>query len=191
MIKFNVITSAEIAIKNNVGTHEQRKNLIQQAWLYKSNHSSIDNTNDKCWRSYFKYENIDWLLLELDMNLNEVISHYLTIDKSYGSRIMRKNNNITYWTNINEPGSVNRLHTHRQDAFSAVYYLQAENTGEITFYNSSNILNECNLNSPFVSRMSFQPKNGDLFIWPGWIPHEVECNTSNQFRINIAFNINI
>lgn len=191
MIHYKTITSAEIAIKHDVGTEQQRKNLIQQAWLHKSNYPTIPNTNEKCWRSNFKYENIEWLLNEINKNLNEIISYYLDIDKSYASRLYRTSNTITYWTNINEPYSSNRLHTHKQDAFSAVYYLQANQTGEITFYNSANIMNECNLNSPFVSRMSFEPKDGDLFIWPSWIPHEVECNRSNQYRINIAFNINL
>ena len=35
------------------------------------------------------------------------------------------------------------------------------------------------------------PKDGDLFIWPGWVPHQVEENKSNQQRINLAFSINL
>jgi len=28
-----------------------------------------------------------------------------------------------------------------------------------------------------------------LILWPGWMPHETEVNTSDKYRINIAFNI--
>ena len=64
-------------------------------------------------------------------------------------------------------------------------------TGKLTFINPANILNECNLKSPFVRNYSVEPKDGDLFIWPAWIPHKVDRNESDRQRINLAFNINI
>ena len=39
--------------------------------------------------------------------------------------------------------------------------------------------------------MHFTPNDGDLIIWPGWIPHEVEENPASHERINFAFNINL
>ena len=38
---------------------------------------------------------------------------------------------------------------------------------------------------------SVTPVEGDLVIWPAWMPHEVETNTSNTQRVNIAFNIKL
>mgnify|MGYP003704826005 FL=1 len=52
-------------------------------------------------------------------------------------------------------------------------------------------MSECGPNSPFSSRMSYQPKDGDLLLWPGWLPHEVEINNSEKQRVNIAFNIKL
>ena len=40
-------------------------------------------------------------------------------------------------------------------------------------------------------RIKMIPKDGDLFIWPAWIPHKVDRNESDRQRINLAFNINI
>ena len=34
------------------------------------------------------------------------------------------------------------------------------------------------------------PKDGLLILWPGWVPHEVEENKSDQQRINLAWGIN-
>ena len=34
-------------------------------------------------------------------------------------------------------------------------------------------------------------KDGDLLIWPAWVPHFVEENKSNKQRINIASNIKL
>ena len=95
------------------------------------------------------------------------------------------------WTNVNEPNSTNDIHTHKEFSFACTYYLQGTNTGKLTFINPANILNECNLKSPFVRNYSVEPKDGDLFIWPAWIPHKVDRNESDRQRINLAFNINI
>ena len=50
---------------------------------------------------------------------------------------------------------------------------------ESTFYAkvSGNSMEEAGLN------------DGDLIVFPGWVPHDVGPNTSNKQRINIAFNI--
>ena len=37
--------------------------------------------------------------------------------------------------------------------------------------------------------MSYTPTNGDLVVFPGWMPHDIEPNTSSKERISIAFNI--
>ena len=37
--------------------------------------------------------------------------------------------------------------------------------------------------------MSYTPKDGDLVVFPGWVPHDIELNKSNKPRINISFNI--
>jgi len=42
---------------------------------------------------------------------------------------------------------------------------------------------------PGTSRMHYTPKDGDLVMWPSWIPHQVERNESNIQRVCIAFNI--
>ena len=106
-------------------------------------------------------------------------------------RIKPREKIITYWTNINDPGSRNVPHSHKHSSFSGVYYLQANDTGAIVFLNSANVLSDCNILSPFTCHKVFEPNDGDLFIWPSWIPHEVDQNTSNKQRINIAFNIDL
>ena len=108
---------------------------------------------------------------------------YPTKVKNYGPP------DIDYWTNVNEPMSKNSMHNHALHHFVACYYIQAEGTGDIVFHNPANLLEQCHPHSPFTSRMAFQPRTGDLLVWPAWMPHEVEMNTSDMQRINIAFNI--
>ena len=52
-------------------------------------------------------------------------------------------------------------------------------------------MHDCNQKTPFVRDFTIEPKDGDLLVWPAWVPHFVEENKSNKQRINIATNINL
>ncbi|NBP00985.1 MAG: hypothetical protein EBU90_12780 [Proteobacteria bacterium] len=190
MIKRFPIISADIFYKN-VGTEEKRKDLIQQAWdEFHKNEKTIAWTNKGCWRSTFKYKSLDWLMEEIRIIVNEAGKYYQETDPIYTKKsAMFTGSEIKYWTNINRPLSKNAIHEHKLYHYVAVYYLQAENTGDLTFYNPINLTEACNPTAPFVSTISISPKDGDLLVWPAWVPHEVEMNMSDKHRINIAMNI--
>jgi uncharacterized protein (TIGR02466 family) len=189
MILWNVFR-ADVLVRN-VGSVEQRNNLLQQALFAKEQEPAKMNSNDGCWRSNFDYQNIDWLVEEIKFSLSNLIDFYMKEDPSYQHRFNPSINKIDHWTNINDPHSSNRLHIHRSYDYVACYYMQAEGTGDLTFHNPANLMSECGHNTPFISRMTYQPKDGDLLVWPGWIPHEVEVNHSDRQRVNIAFNIKL
>jgi uncharacterized protein (TIGR02466 family) len=184
------LLSAEV-FSNRVGTPEQIELLKQEALARKeANPAGMFFTNEHCWRSSFEYNNIDWLLKELAQVLKNAVDYYSQTDPLFPQKSSFYGKpEIDYWTNINQPGGKNSLHNHGTYHFVGVYYIQADDTGDIVFHNPANILEECNPNGPFVSRIGFTPKSGDLLLWPAWVPHEVEMNLSNQQRINIAFNI--
>jgi uncharacterized protein (TIGR02466 family) len=190
MILLNTLR-ADVLVRN-VGTEEQRKDLLLQALHAKNTSESKQNSNDGCWRSNFGYQNIDWLVEEIKVSLTGLVEFYMNEDKSYSSRFAPSPlNKIDHWTNVNEPKSSNRLHVHRSFDYVACYYIQAEGTGDLTFHNPANLMSECGPNTPFTSRISYQPKDGDLLLWPAWLPHEVEVNNSDKQRVNIAFNIKL
>jgi len=184
------VVRGDVLLKN-VGTEEQLKSLLGQALDASQTIESMPNSGNGCWRSDFRYNDIDWLVQEVTSSVNTAMQFYLKEDTSYAYRVKPKHSQMDYWTNVNDKGSSNRLHTHKDYDFVAVYYIQGEGTGDLTFHNPANLLTDCNPNSPFVSRMSYQPKDGDLLLWPAWIPHEVEVNYSDRQRINIAFNIKL
>ena len=184
------VLRADVVVRN-VGSEEQRANLLKQALDAKNNQQSKFNSNPGCWRSSFDYQNIDWLVDELKFSLSNLVEFYMKEDLSYKHRFISTINKIDHWTNINEPNSFNRLHVHRSFDYSACYYIQADGTGDLTFHNPANLMSECGPNTPFTSRMSYQPKDGDLLVWPAWMPHEVEVNNSDKQRVNIAFNIKL
>ena len=56
---------ADMLVKNNVGTVEQRNELIKQAlWVKEHEPYFMKYTNDGCWRSTFVYKNFEWFFDE-------------------------------------------------------------------------------------------------------------------------------
>ena len=186
---------SDLFTKSDVGSTDQQKDLIKQILSAKENNlGQAPYSNEGCWRSNFEYGNeINWLREEVKNYTIQICNTYATIDNVFKEQISKENNMLDFkiWTNVNEPNSTNDIHTHKEFSFACTYYLQGTNTGKLTFINPANILNECNLKSPFVRNYSVEPKDGDLFIWPAWIPHKVDRNESDRQRINLAFNINI
>ena len=188
---------ADLFIEKNVGTPEQRENL-KDFLISISQDDKIKNdplSNEGCFRFNFNVLNnsIDWLN-ETQLKLTEkAMSHYTPLDANYSEQLHKTKFTMYYnsWVNINETGSKNMIHSHKEHMFASVYYLQGTDTGKIWFYNESNLLNECNVKSPFVRRFGYEPEDGDLILWPAWVPHEVDVNTSSRQRINITSNIDM
>jgi uncharacterized protein (TIGR02466 family) len=65
----------------------------------------------------------------------------------------------------------------KHPAIAQQYALQEETLSTFTEYNAS--------------IWSILPEAGKLIIFPAWLEHYVEPNTSTEERISIAFNINI
>jgi len=180
---------SDIFIKKNVGTPTQRREIFMQIEKFKASSVDISMTNFGCWRSTREYEKIEWLIdtvLDLCHTAYNFYEHADNIDRSNLSSSSFK---IHYWTNVNAPGSRNAVHSHEKSHFSCVYYLEATNTGALRLINPANLLGNCNPLAVFTRDFVFDPADGDLILWPSWVPHEVEPNFSNKNRINITFDI--
>tara|TARA_B100000131_G_C17834051_1_gene498994 strand:- start:59 stop:664 length:606 start_codon:yes stop_codon:yes gene_type:complete len=183
---------ADLFVVKDVGTEEQREDLKKQILHAKENNiGEKSGSNPGCWRSNITYDNMDWLYDAVRGLSDQANKMYFELDHIYKSYVEKcKNRDINIWTNVNEVGSKNVLHTHNADAWAGIYYVQGEGTGNLMFHNPANVLTLCNHISPFTKKMGIQPKDGMLVIWPGWVPHEVEENISDKQRINIAWGVN-
>jgi uncharacterized protein (TIGR02466 family) len=189
--EFITLSRADLFLRN-VGTEQQRSQLIDEIRSVKSQQpNGIEKSNVDCWRWNNPCSDIDWLMNHIIDMLDTAIALYDELDKTFASRKRLDLVTVDYWANVNPPGSRNNIHAHKPAQFSACYYLQAEGTGGIRFVNPSNTMAECNPGAPFTRDYMFLPKDGDLLVWPSWIPHEVETNFSDKERINLAFDLKI
>ena len=186
---------SDLFIKPNVGTKKQRKDLLDKInYLKKNNIDIASGSNVGCFRTSYEYgEELDWLREEIGQFAQEICKFYVSKEPILQSLMTEHTQQIhlSMWTNVNEPGSTNDLHTHKNANFACTYNLQTEGTGNLVFKNPANLLNDCNQKSPYIRDYKIEPKDGDLLIWPAWVPHYVEENKSNKQRINIATNIKL
>jgi uncharacterized protein (TIGR02466 family) len=99
------------------------------------------------------------------------------------------------WANVNAPGASHRLHSHRNNYLSGVYYVQVPDRADtINFFDPRA---QAGVIRPPVSafipenteQVVLKVKEGMIMIFPAWLQHSVDMNCSNQARISLSFNI--
>ena len=101
------------------------------------------------------------------------------------------------WAIINKKDNFNVVHTHPNSLLSAAYYVKApKNCGRFQFedlniakrHSSPTIANKNELN---MTVGGLEISEGDLLIFPGYLPHKVAENEADEDRIVISFNVDI
>lgn len=99
------------------------------------------------------------------------------------------------WANISAVGERHRLHSHPNNYLSGVYYVQAQPGADTISFEDPRP--QINVISPRVREyvpenaweMHVGVKEGQLVLFPAWLPHSVAKNTSDKERISVSFNI--
>ena len=122
--------------------------------------------------------------------------YIIDVFKSYGWVFDSKK--VMYsgmWAIINKKGDSNNEHIHPNSNLSAAYYVKApEDCGEFVVNNphtiSRNIFPDRE-NPTELNRLMAKHKveEGDLLIFPAYLPHHVLPNESDEERIVISFNL--
>tara|TARA_R100000750_G_scaffold58338_1_gene45990 strand:- start:321 stop:947 length:627 start_codon:yes stop_codon:yes gene_type:complete len=146
----------------------------------------LPSSNQGCWRSMHKYKCEVELFKPITMILASWTDHYfpnIPLDA-----------NVTYWTNVNEPGSTNIFHTHymANADLSGVYYVQGGGTGVIRFATHEQLYRMIPSHMPHANMIGHDPYDGDILLFPSYLLHDVTPNPHpSRQRISIAFNATI
>jgi uncharacterized protein (TIGR02466 family) len=100
-------------------------------------------------------------------------------------------NIIQSWMTKTGKGEITTLHNHGMFDIAGVYYYQTNTKdGAIKFLNPNSGLAA---SQTFVKEVDvgFQPIEGMLILFPAWLNHTVDMNTTDSERMSLAFNINI
>ena len=118
--------------------------------------------------------------------------------KEYGWLYVPGKVNLTeMWAIINKKNNFNIEHTHPNNYLSAAYYVKApENCGSFIVTNPNSISREritaSERKTEFNQNIAqIKPNEGDLLLFPAYLPHSVGMNLSDEDRIVISFNVDI
>jgi uncharacterized protein (TIGR02466 family) len=95
------------------------------------------------------------------------------------------------WVNLQKPGEGNTVHDHGGVAIAAVYYVQTDGAGDLMLVDPRGMTGFGNMSEGGNSSRKYQrvkPSTGKLVLFPGYVLHYVEPNTSPTNRISIATN---
>ena len=163
--------------------------------LQKEDKDGLTKSNRGGWHSKnFKLNDKNSVQFKFALELKKYI---LDVFQKYGWKTDQKNIQIKeMWAIINKKDDFNVIHTHPNCYLSSAYYVRApENCGKFLVENPNpakrhffpQIANRNELNMPVTG---LDVSEGDLLIFPGYLPHKVAKNESNKDRIVISFNIN-
>ena len=128
----------------------------------------------------------------------KVQEYILNAFQNFGWKIKNKNIRISeMWAIINKKNDFNVIHTHPNCYLSAAYYVKAPtncgkfevehpNTAKKYAFPEIETKNELNLEVA-----SIEIEEGDLLLFPSYLPHKVSQNFSDEDRIVISFNVDI
>tara|TARA_R100000656_G_scaffold114111_1_gene86446 strand:+ start:1599 stop:2240 length:642 start_codon:yes stop_codon:yes gene_type:complete len=142
-------------------------------------------SNKLCWRGMKSYTCEEEILQPINRITTAWLAHYFPDEQFHA--------HITYWININKPGSTNMIHNHVMALchLSGVYYVQGVNTGGIRFYTHEQLYNLIPDGMPYVSKIGHAPSDGDILLFPSYLQHDVDVNLTRKERITIGFNVNL
>ena len=100
------------------------------------------------------------------------------------------------WANIIGPGEMHRAHTHSNNLWSGVYYLHSDQNAGITFQDprpAADVLVPRKLENTTENSnlLLYASKMNRAIMFPSWLMHWVNTNTSKTNRISISWNIHI
>ncbi len=134
---------------------------------------------------------------ELENHIFEGLSRYLRNHLLVAPNVIIEI--VRSWVVLHYPNDYCDFHTHSNAIWSGIYYIQTEyNSGDLLF-DKTGLYPNCFLQvlepdtlgytNATAKHQRFQPKSGDLFVFPSQLMHKAESNQSTNCRYCIAFDV--
>lgn len=168
------------------------ENLINEYLDLRSKSNGIVKSNQGGWQEDIarnQYPHYEHLIQNIEMAANDLFYNHFLYD--FEIRICNA------WLNVNEKGHSNANHTHPGATYSGVFYVTSNNTGDIGVINfqrsnahevACTILDMPQQHSQWKYQRQFLPIQNRLYLFPPYLSHSVEPNSTDDTRIILAFN---
>jgi uncharacterized protein (TIGR02466 family) len=196
-LKRDLLFPTPIYIKELEGTKELNKQLFKNIKvMMKKDPKGLAYTNVNGWHSQTDLNHKS----EFNPLTEQVFTMVNQIFEDYG--IAPKSGLGNMWANVNYPGSYNKQHMHPNTLIAGAYYVKipADDSKSHIWIEDPrpgpNIVMPRrldNLPKELWRTVVYPPKEGLIYLFPGWLSHGTEMNRSKLkgekgWRISIAFN---
>jgi uncharacterized protein (TIGR02466 family) len=168
----------------------QRVDEIVVGTLEQARLSLPELAPSQAWQSEQDLHDLDELQ-ELVGYLNDTVGDVLKFLKvGYGSFEI-----TACWANMNATGAGHKMHSHPNNFLSGIYYVRTqEGADTINFHDprpQTGILRPpvTDLTAENTDQVVVKIKNGTVLLFPSWLPHSVDANSSREVRISLSFNV--
>jgi uncharacterized protein (TIGR02466 family) len=128
--------------------------------------------------------NLDSFSAELNLNIEQFIKML-----GAGHLMGRKYKIFQSWLTLTKQNEYSHIHNHGDYDIAGVYYYQTNGKdGDIWFKNPTMIHNTYFLGH-LPQYRNISPEVGKFILFPGWLEHGVQTNTTTNERISFSFNI--
>ena len=166
-------------------SNEEREDILRK--ILNTEHQKQEIfSGDGCSTHKFKERN-NFLSEKIIIRLENAINEYAKVRQTRPVKL------DSYWSIIQNYGSIFKNHTHPYSVYSGSLYINVNNdSSKIWFDNPNpNIMNEHFLKENEFNRdlFSIQPKNGQLIVFPSWLKHGSDYDINKmKNRVSISFN---
>jgi len=170
--------------------------MIDYALDLKLNNKGTTASNRIGWQS----ERFDLNQKQFQLLFSKINEMAQSIHNKIGLKKNLQNKLSAAWLNINNLSGFNVPHIHLGASLSGTYYLKGVESGangSIVFRNpwlvDYHMPDNCIEEYTSVTSGMYQvpPEAGKLIIFPSWLEHYVEPNTTNVDRISLSFDTKI
>lgn len=169
---------------------ELSSRLLSSIALLRSTDPGVQKSNNQGWHSddtiLLYHPDFDDLRNFVQMSASEAC-------KDLGWDLSLRVTNC--WVTVSPPGASNNTHTHPGSILSGVYYIQAESgSSPLVVHDPRATRVHCMPQGQPVtpntaSQIALTAAPGRLYLFPGWLPHSVQENTTDRDRVVFSFNM--
>ena len=173
--------------------------------VYQNNTSYIPTADEISVVKQFELQSNDFNYFSKDFNVLDhanlanikkiINSHLLTYQQDVCGIEIQQFYITDSWIAVTPPGGKHIVHNHPNSLLSGVFYFSVPDHSSINFYVESPIFKNFKFCFDYTKLTEHNKQivkvpvqQSDIVIFPSWVDHSVDVNTSDQARIIIGFN---
>lgn len=122
-------------------------------------------------------------------NFKKLLDEELNLYCEFLGFPMRKYN-VYSWFSQFKPNDYGHTHHHSPNDISGCYYFKTNRKDGNIYFNTPIAQADASLcYSNFTRPWEHEPVEGKMMLFPGWLPHGIKRNTTEDIRVSFAFNI--